>query len=166
MCLRQKTLRRRPLLSVQDGGNRVCSHGNSLSPLQEMLMSTAQFQSCIEACHACALTCDHCARACLNEANVNAMADCIALDIDCSEICRLAAACMARDSKMVSFICEACAEVCEHCQEECGKYQMDHCKACVESCRKCAELCRAIVTSGANIEQHSSPSAIVAGLRQ
>ena len=129
-------------------------------------MSNSHFQPCIDACLACALACDRCAHACLHEANVNAMADCIALDMDCSEICRLAAACMARDSKMVSYICEACAQVCEHCQEECGKYQMDHCQACLEACRKCAELCRAIVTSGANIQQHDSPDAVIAGLRQ
>lgn len=129
-------------------------------------MPQAHLESCIKACQACALACDRCAHACLHEANVSAMADCIALDIDCSEICRLAAAAMARNSTMVSFICEACAEVCEHCKDECGKYQMDHCKACAEACRACAEACRAVVTSGATIQQHDSPSAVVAGLRQ
>lgn len=128
-------------------------------------MQNAQYQSCIAACNACAVACDRCVSACLREANVHAMADCIAIDIDCAEICRLAAAYMARDSKMVSAICGACVEVCERCQDECAKYQMDHCKACLEACRQCAEECRAMAAD-ASIHQHHSPDDVVAGLRQ
>ena len=128
-------------------------------------MHQAQYQSCIAACHACAVACDRCADACLHESNVHAMTDCIALDIDCAEICRLAAAFMARNSKMVSSICNTCVEVCERCQDECAKYQMDHCKACLEACRRCAEECRAMAAN-ADIEHHHSPDDVVAGLRQ
>lgn len=54
-------------------------------------MASEQFQSCIEACYACAATCDNCAASCLQEEDVKMMARCIALDIDCAQICRLAA---------------------------------------------------------------------------
>lgn len=36
-----------------------------------------EYASCIEACHACAAECSHCAMACLQEENVRMMARCI-----------------------------------------------------------------------------------------
>ena len=62
-------------------------------------MAHQQFQSCIEACNDCADACDHCAAACLQEQDVKMMARCIALDVDCAQICRLAASFMARGSQ-------------------------------------------------------------------
>ena len=59
-------------------------------------MSHEQFQSCIEACQRCADLCDHCASACLEEQNVAELARCIKLDMDCAQICRMAAGYMAR----------------------------------------------------------------------
>lgn len=55
-------------------------------------MSHENFAACIEACNACATACDHCAAACLAEDDAKAMARCIALDIDCAQLCRLAPA--------------------------------------------------------------------------
>lgn len=128
-------------------------------------MSQAPIAPCIAACHACALACDRCADACLHEANVNAMAECIALDIDCAEICRLAAAYMGRNSSLAAVVCATCVEVCVQCQEVCGRYQMDHCKACTEACRACAAACSAMAANVAT-PPHHSPDEVVAGLRQ
>ena len=105
-------------------------------------MAHEQFQSCIEACHACAVACDHCAVSCLQEDNPKAMARCIALDIDCAAICRLAAGYMARGSEMAALICQTCAEICEACGDECAQHQMGHCQECAQACRRCAEECR------------------------
>jgi hypothetical protein len=105
-------------------------------------MPHQQFQSCIDACNDCAVACDHCAASCLKEKDVQAMARCIALDIDCAEICRLAAAYMSRGSELSGAICEICAEVCEACGKECAKHKMEHCQKCAEACRRCAEECR------------------------
>lgn len=105
-------------------------------------MSHEQFRSCIEMCNACALACDHCASACLAESDPKPMARCIALDIDCAQICRMAAGFMGRGSEMAAAICQACAEVCEACGAECSRHDMEHCKACAEACRRCAEECR------------------------
>lgn len=128
-------------------------------------MSYAQLQRCIDACNACAIACDHCADACLHGTNVYAMRDCISLNIDSGEICRLAAGYVARGSKTTALVCETCADICERCQEECDKYQLDHCKACSEACRVCVEECRATASS-TSIHRHRSSSAIVAGMRQ
>jgi len=105
-------------------------------------MPHQQFQSCIDACNDCALASDHCAAACLKEADVQAMARCIALDIDCAEICRLAVAYMGRGSELAGAICEVCADVCEECGKECARHKADHCQKCAEACLRTAEECR------------------------
>lgn len=105
-------------------------------------MSHEQYQSCIEACFRCAEACEHCATACLGEADVAKMAECIRLDRDCADICLLAAAYMARDSRHAKALCELCADVCETCGAECAKHSHSHCQECAEACRRCAEECR------------------------
>ena len=52
-------------------------------------MQNQNFQSCIDACNDCADACDMCISACLKEDDVKMMARCIALDIDCAQLCRL-----------------------------------------------------------------------------
>jgi len=106
-------------------------------------MSHEKYQSCIQACLDCAMECDHCAAACLQEDDVKMMARCIALDIDCSEICRLAASFMARGSEFVGVVCRLCAEICQACGDECAKHKhMEHCQACAQACFRCADECR------------------------
>ena len=106
-----------------------------------------QFKSCIEACNDCAVACDHCAASCLKEPDVKMMARCIALDIDCAEICRLASAYMARGSELAGAICEVCADVCEECGKECARHKAEHCQKCAEACRRCAEECRKMASA-------------------
>jgi hypothetical protein len=105
-------------------------------------MAHEEFRSCIDACYACAAACDHCASACLSESDPGSMANCIKLDIDCAEICRLAAGYMARGSAQARRICAVCAEICEACAAECDKFTHDHCRECAQACRRCAEECR------------------------
>lgn len=106
-------------------------------------MAHENMRSCIDACNECALDCDHCASACLGEENVKALARCIALDIDCAAVCRMAVAFMARGSEHAAAFCQLCAEICDACAQECERHaKMEHCRRCAESCRKCAEECR------------------------
>ena len=69
-------------------------------------------RDCIDACHACAVACDQCQAACLQEPDVGRMARCIASDIDCAQICRLAAGTMARGSALAAAVCRLCAQAC------------------------------------------------------
>jgi len=101
-----------------------------------------QYQSCIAACNACADACDYCATACLQEDDVKMMAHCIALDIDCAALCRLAAGYMARGSEFAKALCGVCAEVCQACGDECAKHAHDHCRECAQACHRCAQECR------------------------
>ena len=105
-------------------------------------MAKQEFESCIEACDSCADACDYCAASCLKEDDVKAMARCIALDMDCAQICRTAAAFMARDSDYARALCQLCAEVCEACGDECAKHPASHCQECAQACRRCADECR------------------------
>lgn len=107
-------------------------------------MSHERFQSCIDACLACAIECDHCASECLKEDNVKMMARCIAIDRECAEACYASARLMAIGGEHAALFCQACAEICDACAEECEKHDMDHCKQCAEACRRCAEECRAM----------------------
>lgn len=118
-------------------------------------MPHEQFRSCIEACNACAVACNHCASSCLREKDVQKMARCIALDMDCAEICRLATAYMARGSELAGAVCEMCAEVCDLCAKECERHDMDHCRECAQACRRCAEECRRMA-SGRRPEQREA----------
>ena len=76
------------------------------------------------------------------------MARCIALDMDCEQICRLAASLMARGSQFADAACQLCAQVCEACGQECDKHQHDHCQACAQACKRCAEECRRMAGAG------------------
>lgn len=108
-------------------------------------MSHQTFKACIEACNACVVACNHCAASCLQEPDVKMMARCIALDMDCAQICALAVAAMARGSEHAKAICTLCADICEACGAECAKHAghgMAHCQACAEACNACAKECR------------------------
>ncbi|NKE67553.1 four-helix bundle copper-binding protein [Ramlibacter sp. RBP-2] len=104
-------------------------------------MPHQNYQSCIDACNACAVACNHCAISCLMEPDVKMMARCIALDIDCAEICQFAAAAMSRASESSRLVCQACAEICRLCGEECAKHRMEHCQQCAQACMRCADEC-------------------------
>lgn len=101
-----------------------------------------QFQSCIEACVMCAQECEHCGNACLEERDLEQMAECIRLDKDCAEICWSAAGFISRGSAFAQEICRLCAEICEACGNECRTFEMDHCQRCAGACERCAEECR------------------------
>lgn len=100
------------------------------------------YQLCIDACDACAAACDRCAVSCLEERDVRSMGRCVELDIDCAQICRLAAGYMARGSEFAHTMCQVCADVCEACAQECAQHPMDHCQECAKACRACAQACR------------------------
>jgi hypothetical protein len=105
-------------------------------------MSHQKYQSCIDACTACAVECYHCASECLDEQDVKMLAQCIRLDHECAAICFLAVQAMAGGSEFANEICRLCAEICTACAVECEKHaHMEHCKKCAEACRKCAAEC-------------------------
>lgn len=108
-------------------------------------MSHEHFRSCIDACVTSALECEHCAEACLHESDVSAMSECIRLDMDCAQICWMAASYMSGGSRFAHELCALCADVCEACADECRRHEKhEHCRRCAEACRRCVDECRAM----------------------
>ncbi len=109
-------------------------------------MSHENHKELIRTLNECAVECNHCTSACLEEQDVKMLAKCIKLEIDCAEICRLATSFLARGSEHAEHILKECAEICEACAKECESHShMEHCKKCAEVCRKCAEACQQTV---------------------
>lgn len=109
-------------------------------------MTPQKYQFCLDACNACATACESCAASCLVEDNVKMMASCIALDMDCSRICSVAAGFLARGSLFAQHVCKLCADICHACALECGRHDAPHCQECAEACHRCAKECLAIFT--------------------
>ncbi|RYF01917.1 MAG: four-helix bundle copper-binding protein [Comamonadaceae bacterium] len=107
-------------------------------------LALSRYLDSIAACTDCATACDFCAAACLREPDPRHMAKCIALDMDCAAVCRLAVSCMARDSAHVAHVCELCARMCESCAHECESHEAQHCQDCAQACKRCAQLCRSM----------------------
>ena len=128
-------------------------------PIKEIAMAHQQHEACIEACNECAVACNHCASACLQESDVKSMVRCIALDLECADICRLAVASMARGGEFAAAFCAVCADVCDACGEECAKHPMDHCHECAKLCRRCADACRQMTGQAAGERAGSGKSA-------
>lgn len=106
------------------------------------IMSHEKYQHLIALVNECAMICEHCAIACLNEEHVQDLKRCIQLDMDCAAVCRTAGELMGRGSEFAERFNERCAEICNACAEECEKHShMEHCRTCGETCRKCAEAC-------------------------
>jgi hypothetical protein len=113
-------------------------------PENVFAMAHQENKKVMEALEKCAAECSHCATACLDEANIKMLTRCIRLDIDCSEICNLSSAFVARGSEHAKHLLAECADVCDDCARECDKHaHMDHCARCAQACRECAEACRA-----------------------
>jgi hypothetical protein len=89
----------------------------------------------------CAIACEQCMSACLEESDVTTMAHCIELDRDCAEICFLSAKLLMRDSEIAHQYLKICEEACRLCAEECSMHEHEHCKRCAEQCRRCQQAC-------------------------
>jgi hypothetical protein len=100
-----------------------------------------EYQSCIDLCSKCAMTCDHCAASCMKEPHVTELIPCIRLDLECVAICRAAIRIMILESNHANAVCQLCADICIACAEECEKHDHDHCRECAAVCRECAAEC-------------------------
>lgn len=105
---------------------------------REQLMTTKQFQACIDACQQCIQVCNECLYAMAGKESPN---DCPKCCIECVEACEQCVRAMARQSKYLTRYCGICEEICRWCADQCGEHSHDHCQRCAEACRKCADHC-------------------------
>src|SRR5262249_22876571 len=97
--------------------------------------------------HACAAACEECASSCLREGDLNFLARCVALDMDCAAVCRLVAGYVARESAFAEAVCQLCPSICLTCAEECGKHPHEHCPQCEAARGRCADACRRMMAA-------------------
>ena len=103
---------------------------------------------CIAECYDCASACTSCADACISELDVVHLRQCIRLNLDCADVCRMTATLCARRTGSNDDIQRAaltlCADACDTCHQECARHgeHHEHCRACAAACRRCAEACR------------------------
>ena len=108
-------------------------------------MSHEKNQGLIDVLNRCAIECSHCATACLDEQYVKMLKECIKLNIDCADICRMTASLLSRGSEHGEHLLGECVEICNACADECEKHaHLEHCQRCAEECRHCAEECSAM----------------------
>ncbi|WP_269510784.1 four-helix bundle copper-binding protein [Burkholderia sp. IMCC1007] len=103
-----------------------------------------RYDTCMAACDACAHACDACTAGCITEPDAHVLAACIALDIDCAQLCRFASGAMARRSTLAPQVCALCAHACDRCAAECRQHAHEHCRRCALACDACAAMCRAM----------------------
>src|ERR671912_446974 len=99
---------------------------------------------CIEACYDGPEACAACADACLGEEDVQMLARCIRLDLDCADVCDATGKILSRQTafepQMARAALDACAQACRLCGEECeqrAEHGMEHYRICAEACRRC-----------------------------
>ncbi len=88
----------------------------------------------------CADACDSCYNACINEGDISSMIRCMELTRECSEICRLTASIVSRNSENKEKFLKFCYKICETCAEECERHNAEYCRQCAEICRKRLEV--------------------------
>jgi hypothetical protein len=121
-------------------------------------LGVAQVVAAIDTCLNCVQSCTSCANADLAEPDVEEMRACIALCIDCADVCGLVARILSRpvrsDHVAVHRLLEACVRECTLCAEECARHAEHHrhCAICAETCRACEVACRALLDAEAFAE--------------
>ena len=112
----------------------------------------ACYDRCIEACYDCSEACTQCADDCLSEQDLQELAKCIRLNLDCADVCQTTGRVVSRqteyDANVTRALLGACIAACRGCGDECkhhGDHGMEHCKVCAEECRRCEQACEALV---------------------
>jgi hypothetical protein len=107
----------------------------------------------IETLEECANTCTQCADSCLSEADLQQLAKCIRLNLDCADLCAATGRVISRqteyDANITRPALEACIAACRSCGDECELHAADmaHCRVCAESCRECETVCRELLAA-------------------
>ncbi|RLL48271.1 four-helix bundle copper-binding protein [Oceanobacillus piezotolerans] len=107
-------------------------------------MAHEKYNELLQALHECMAACNHCYDACLQEEDMQMMANCIRLDRECADICGYLEQAIARNSAFVGQLAKVCAEICEACGQECQKHTHEHCQRCAQACLNCSEACKRV----------------------
>lgn len=114
-------------------------------PKVTMLATTnTHFKSAIESCLACAVACDQCVDAILNDESATERGESIRKCLDCAAICRTTATLLSRGSSIATDLCRVCIEACLRCETECKNGGDEACAECAKQCEACEDALRSI----------------------
>lgn len=115
----------------------------------------ADTAAAIDACLRCVQSCTSCADADLMEDEVAEMRACIALCVNCADVCGVLARILSRpaqsDHVVVHRLLRACVRQCTLCAKECARHAEHHrhCALCAKACRACEVACEALLDAEA-----------------
>jgi len=107
----------------------------------ETSMRQARFESCMEACLACATACRASAQL---FRDLPGKAECVHACRDCADHCVLCCSDLRDNSPLLVHSSRTCAFACDRCALECERHNADHIERCLTACRRCAEECRKV----------------------
>jgi hypothetical protein len=102
----------------------------------------------IDALTDCAQACTIDADANLGEQDVVDMVKCVALCLNCADVCGTTAAVTSRrtapERSVIAPLLQACAAICKSCGDECERHagMYPHCRICEGACRRGEQACR------------------------
>jgi hypothetical protein len=111
----------------------------------------SEVAAAIDACLSCVQSCTSCSDADLAEDNVADMTTCIALCLNCADVCDVTARALSRaahwDLFVVRRLLQACVRSCTNSADECHRHAPHHrhCAICEQVCRACIEACTALL---------------------
>jgi len=98
---------------------------------------------CVTLCIASHRRCLTSARHVLEQPQLHAAAQLVALLQDCAELCQTTANSMLRGAATHTLLCNACADLCAACAQACDAYKNDTVLTqCAATCRDCGAACR------------------------
>jgi hypothetical protein len=123
-------------------------------------LSVEPIAAAIDACLKCVQACTSCADADLVEDDIQEMRTCIALCLNCADVCDVTARLLSRPAHWDQFVAhrllQACVRVCTNCADECARHAQHHrhCAICEKVCRECERACQALLDAEAFDEMH------------
>ena len=116
-------------------------------------LRTEDVAAAIDACLSCLQSCTSCADADLAEPDVGELATCVALCLNCAEVCDTTARLLSRPAHWELFVVhrllQACVRTCTESAEECARHAPHHrhCAICEQVCRECILACDALLAA-------------------
>ena len=120
-----------------------------------MLLGAEEVAAAIDACADCEQSCSSCADLSLAEDDVATLSTCVALCVECADICGTTSRTLSRpvraDRLVVHRILQACVRSCELSAEECARHAAHHrhCAICEQVCRACEKACSELLEAEA-----------------
>jgi len=124
-------------------------------------MMDAVHKECLEACSDCAKACDMAFHHCYMEVaeGKREHAKPLHYAADCAGFCALSACNIAKQSPLMAYSCESCAEACKATLAVIGQFDSAEMKTATKALERCEKACHAMLASMGHERHDHSPGA-------